>query len=141
MNYIPEVLFSSIVYLVQIVSLVGIALGLSRIFSLIVKTKHSKARFVIIASIIFVMIAATTANPIIICPNEYKKSFTQEKREVAEDIASGLYSTRVPLFPLWAKIENIKHDGSGIISVHYGFIPCVTVHSFCDEGTLEIIRD
>ena len=63
MNYIPEVLFSSIVYLVQIVSLVGIALGLSRIFSLIVKTKHSKARFVIIASIIFVMIAATTANP------------------------------------------------------------------------------
>ena len=88
--------------------------------------------------ILFALIAKGTSDPIIICPNLYQNSFTQEKRIVAKDIARGLYSDRIPLFPLWAKIENIKRDGTATISVHYGFIPCVIVHSFCDEGPLGI---
>lgn len=140
MNYMLELLFCATVYLVQILSLVGIALGLSRIFSLIT-AKHSKVWLAMIAAILLVLIAKTTADPIIICPNEYQNSFTREKRIVAEEIARGLYSTQMPLFPLWAKIENIERDGTATLSVHYGFIPCVTMHSFCDEGPLGMIRD
>lgn len=137
MNCLLELLFSAIVYLIQILSFVGIVFCLNRIISLI-NAKYSKARFIAIAIILFALIAKGTSDPIIICPNLYQNSFTQEKRIVAKDIARGLYSDRIPLFPLWAKIENIKRDGTATISVHYGFIPCVIVHSFCDEGPLGI---
>ncbi len=92
MNCLLELLFSAIVYLIQILSFVGIVFCLNRMISLI-NAKYSKARFIAIAIILFALIAKGTSDPVIICPNLYQNSFTQEKRIVAKDIPTEyLYS-------------------------------------------------
>ena len=62
MNCLLELLFSAIVYLIQILSFVGIVFCLNRIISLI-NAKYSKARFIAIAIILFAFTFTATLHP------------------------------------------------------------------------------
>lgn len=100
-------------YLFQIAVTLVIAFGFSFIPYLgLRKIMNYPYTFSLIFSIILIFstVYYLTFNPIIVCNNDFKFALTQEVKEEVLETGNGLYSNKLPLFPIYINIRSIQNS-------------------------------
>lgn len=99
--------------------------------------RHFLRTFFAVSAIICLCIAYLTNHPIVYCYPEYREQFTPELRERVVEVSAGLYSNRIPAFPVVAQVQSIK-SGNMVVEIYYAYIGSALMDiSLTDQGLIK----
>lgn len=103
--------FPIFVYFFQIALTFVIALGISAIpYPFLKKRMHNAHVFSLILSVLIVFgsVYHLTFNPFFICDEAKEQILTEKTRQEIIDYSSGIYSSKLPIFPIYIKINSVS---------------------------------
>lgn len=138
-------LFFSLSWLWQ----VGFTLIISLLTSLLVKTilkkfgspvhKKNITVFVIVLTIYIVCVFIVAYNPAFICPDEFKYTVSDDLQQIIIDEWKGFYSAKVPIFPIYIKVENITPSNCVLVKIKYMYFGSI-YWEVADDGIKQIVK-
>ena len=104
----------------------GITAGIALLIGWLLKKLAGRGRLIWWAlcafAVLCALLAALALEPPVSCPEEYRDDLTEEARAAVQSVSRGLYSARLPLVPVCARVREIAREEAGYtvrFDIHY----------------------
>lgn len=129
---------------IGITAVIALAIG-GIIWAIEQRIRKKKVKLLPRAAIAMVLVCAVLAvfalNPPVTCPEKYEGRFTEELERSVRSVSRGIYSSNVPLIPVWVEVTELKNyiiDGEmerGVeFTVHYLWFGTVEMNYLSHDG-------
>lgn len=141
-----EYILIALFWAIQIGITVGIALLLGAVIrglEQVIRKKKVKflPRAVVALVLVCAILAAFALNPPVTCPEKYDGRFTEEQHRAVQSVSRGIYSSNIPLIPVWVEVTELKNfvvDGKmerGVdFTIHYLWFGTVGMNYYSHDG-------